>query len=142
MKTIPAKKEELNPKWYIVDAKDEILGRLASKIAMVIRGKHKANYTPHLPTGDCVIVLNSDKVRLTGNKEFQKHYERYSGYRGGLKILNYKQMMNRDPGFVIRHAVKGMLPKNRLGRVLNKRLHVYAGTDHPHQAQNPEPLDI
>lgn len=142
MKTIPAKKEELNPKWFVVDASGKVLGRLACEVAKVIRGKHKPNYTPHLATGDCVIVINSDKVKLTGNKETQKYYTRYSGYRGGLKVLSYQQMMKRDPGFIIKHAVKGMLPKNRLGRALNKRLFVYADGKHPHIAQNPEPLNI
>ncbi len=142
MKTIPARQHELNPKWYIVDAQDQVLGRLATKVASVIRGKHRPGYTPHLPAGDCVIVLNANKVKLTGKKAEEKIYDRYSGYIGGRTVISYRRMLAEKPEYIISHAVKGMLPKNRLGRKLNKRLFVYAGNEHPHMAQKPEPLEL
>jgi len=124
------------------DASDKVLGRIATEIARIIRGKHKPSYTPHLATGDCVIVINASKVRLTGNKADQKEYTRFTGYHSGLRTTAYRDAMEKNPEFVIEHAVKGMLPKNRLGRKLNKRLFVYAGDKHPHQAQKSKLLEL
>jgi large subunit ribosomal protein L13 len=142
LKTYSAKKEEVQRKWYIVDAEGKVLGRLASQIARILRGKHKPIYTPHVDTGDHVIVINAEKVRLTGRKWEQKVYYRHSGYPGGLKEIVAEKMRREHPERVIEHAVWGMLPKNRLGRKMMKKLRVYAGPDHPHQAQKPEPLEL
>ncbi|PID27923.1 MAG: 50S ribosomal protein L13 [Candidatus Cloacimonadota bacterium] len=141
MRTVVPKQDMIKQDWYIVDASDQVLGRLASKIAAVLRGKNKPYYTPHLDTGDFVVVINADKVRLTGNKELQKVYKRYSGYPGGQKEISYKRMMAAKPEQIIEHAVKGMLPKNTLGRKIFRKLKVYAGAEHPHQAQQPKPLN-
>lgn len=127
-------------KWYVVDAEGKPLGRLASQIASVLRGKNKPTFTPHLDTGDFVVVVNANKVLLTGRKEQQKEYRRHSGYLGGLKITPAWQMRQKFPERMIETAVKGMLPHNRLGRKLIRKLKVYAGPDHPHAAQQPEPL--
>ncbi len=127
--------------WYVVDAEGQVLGRLATKIATMLRGKHKPIFTPHLDTGDFVVVVNADKVRLTGRKLDQKKYYRHSGYMGGLKEATAKEMLERKPEEVIRLAVKRMLPKNRLGRKQLKKLKIYAGPDHPHTAQQPQPLN-
>lgn len=142
MKSYVAKPQELERKWYVVDAEGKTLGRLASQIATILRGKHKPIYTPHVDTGDFVIVLNADKVELTGKKIDQKMYRWHTGYPGGLKERTYREMLNNKPEKVIFHAVKGMLPKNRLGRKMIKKLRVYRGTEHNHQAQQPENLDI
>jgi large subunit ribosomal protein L13 len=142
MRTYTPKADEIHHAWWVVDATDKPLGRLASEVARVIRGKHKASYTPHLDTGDNVVVINAEKVRLTGNKADQKTYFRYSGYMGGERHIPYRRMLETHPDRVIELAVQGMLPKNALGRVLRKKLKVYAGTDHPHQGQQPQPLDI
>jgi large subunit ribosomal protein L13 len=139
-KTRSVKKEEVNRKWFVVDADGEVLGRLATRIASVLRGKHHPEYTPHVDTGDFVIVVNADKVRFTGNKENVKKYQNYSGYPGGLKELTVAQMRARRPERLIEIAVKGMLPKNKLGNAMYKKLHVYVGAEHPHAAQKPEPL--
>ncbi len=136
------KTEDADRRWYVVDAKDQILGRLAVKIAKVIRGKEKAIFTPNMDTGDFVIVLNADKIKMTGKRELQKTYFSHSMYPGGVKIRSFAEVMAKNPEFVIRNAVKGMLPKNRLGRQLIKKLKVYAGEEHPHNAQKPEPLSI
>ncbi|MGE5593493.1 MAG: 50S ribosomal protein L13 [Betaproteobacteria bacterium] len=128
--------------WYVVDAEGKTLGRLASQVASVIRGKHKPTYTPSLDTGDHVIVINAEKVRVTGNKAKQKLYYRHSGYPGGLRAVPYEVMMSKKPEAVIEHAVRGMLPHNRLGRSLWKKLKVYRGAEHPHAAQKPKPLEI
>ncbi len=141
-KTRSAKKEEVERKWYVIDAEGEVLGRMCSRIAQVLRGKHKASYTPHIDTGDYIIVINADKVRLTGNKLFQKEYITYSGYPGGQKRTNAKELLTKKPRSVIEIAVKGMLPKNRLGRAMIKKLFVYEGDVHPHQAQKPELLNL
>ncbi len=141
-KTYMAKKGEVERKWYLVDAKDKTLGRLASKIAVILMGKHKPQYTPHVDCGDFVVVINADKVRLTGAKWDKKVYYWHSGYLGGLKSRTARQMLERKPEFLIWHAVKGMLPKNNLARRMLKKLKVYAGETHPHQAQKPEPIDI
>ncbi len=142
MRTYTPKADEIHHAWWVVDATDKPLGRLASEVARVIRGKHKASYTPHLDTGDNVVIINAEKVRLTGTKADQKTYFRHSGYMGGERHIPYRRMLETHPERVIELAVKGMLPKNALGRVLRKKLKVYAGTDHPHQGQQPQPLDI
>ncbi|MCH8034732.1 MAG: 50S ribosomal protein L13 [Bacteroidetes bacterium] len=132
--------EDADRKWYLVDAKDLVLGRMATEVARIIRGKNKVIFTPNMDTGDFVVVINADKVRLTGKRETLKTYIRHSGYPGGQKITTFKEMMKKKPEFVIQTAVKGMLPKNRLGRKLIKKLKVYTGEDHPHKAQKPETL--
>jgi len=134
------KKENVKRTWYIIDANDQILGRMASQIAGILKGKHKPEYTPHVDLGDNVIIINADKVKVTGNKSSQMYYKKYSGYPGGLKKIAYNHMKQKKPEFIINHAVKGMLPKNVLGREMIKKLHVYAGPDHPHKAQKPETL--
>jgi large subunit ribosomal protein L13 len=136
------KTEDVDKKWYVVDAKDQVLGRLAAQVARVIRGKNKAIFTPNMDTGDFVIVLNADKIKMTGKRELQKTYFSHSGYPGGTKIRTFTEMIEKNPDFVIRHAVKGMLPKNRLGRKLIKKLKVYTGNEHPHSAQQPEELSF
>lgn len=134
-KPYETKSSDLNPKWRVVDAEGQTLGRLASQIAAILNGKHNPLYVPHLLTGDYVIVLNADKIRVTGNKMSQKMYYRHSGYHGGLTERAMEQVMDRHPDRVIRQAVKGMLPKNSLGRKMLKRLKIYTGTSHPHEAQ-------
>ena len=142
MKTYSAKEGTVERKWLVVDAEDQILGRLASKVAHILRGKHKPIFTPHVDTGDHVIVINADKIRVTGNKPTQKFYHRYSGYPGGLKSVRYDELLKKHPDRVITLAVKRMLPKNRLARRTLKKLKVYAGGEHPHEAQKPEALDL
>lgn len=134
--------EDADRKWYLVDAKDQILGRLASQVARIIRGKNKAIFTPNMDTGDFVVVVNADKVKVTGKRETLKQYIRHSGYPGGQKITNIQDMLVKKPEFVVENAVKGMLPKNRLGKKLIKKLKVYAGENHPHSAQKPEPISF
>ncbi|MBI9075629.1 MAG: 50S ribosomal protein L13 [Desulfatibacillum sp.] len=138
--TYAAKATDNKGNWYIVDAENQVLGRLASQIAARIRGKHNPMYTPHTDTGDCIVVVNADKIRLTGRKLAQKMYYRHSGYIGGLTTISAAKLLEKRPEDLIRFAVKGMLPKNKLGRQLNKKLRVYAGPEHPHEAQQPEPL--
>ena len=140
MSTSVAKKEEVQKDWYVVDLEDKVLGRAATEIARVLRGKHKAIYTPSVDTGDFVIVLNAEKVRLTGNKLNQKKYYRHSGYTGSLKAITADKLLEKAPEELIRRAVKGMLPKNKLGRQMYRKLKVYCGADHPHQAQQPKEL--
>ncbi len=142
MRTYTPKAEDIHHHWWLVDAENKPLGRLATEIARVLRGKHKAIFTPHLDTGDNVVVVNADKVRLTGRKAEQKTYFRHSGYMGNEKHVPFRWMIERHPERVIELAVRGMLPKNALGRSLRKKLKVYAGAEHPHQGQRPEPLDI
>ena len=142
MKTYMATPSTIERKWYVVDAEGQTLGRLASEVATVLRGKHKPTYTPHLDTGDFVIVINAEKVKLTGRKESQKMYYRFTGYVGNLKKITYKTMMEKHPDRIIQLAVKGMIPHNVLGRQVMDKLHVYAGSEHPHQAQKPEVLEI
>ena len=139
-KTRSVKKEDLNRQWYVVDAYGEVLGRLCTRIATVLRGKHHPEYTPHVDTGDYVIVVNAGKVRFTGNKENVKIYQNYSGYPGGLKELTASEIRARKPERLIEIAVKGMLPKNKLGNAMIKKLFVYAGPEHLHTAQQPKPL--
>ena len=141
-KTIHANKETVERKWYIIDAEGEVVGRLCSRIATVLRGKHKPSFTPHFDAGDYVIVINADKVRFTGQKLFQKEYQTYSGYTGGQKRTLAKDMLSNKPIVVMERGVKGMLPKNRLGRAMYKKLFVYAGPEHPHEAQKPEPFNF
>ncbi len=142
MRTFTAKKEEIERDWYVVDAEGETLGRLASRIAPILKGKHKPIYTPHLDCGDFVVVINAEKVRVTGRKLDQKFYHRYSGYPGGLSSISLRDQLTKYPERVLEAAVRGMLPKNRLGRRMIKKLKVYAGDAHPHQAQQPKPLDL
>lgn len=142
MKTFMAKAEEVQRKWYVVDADGKPLGRLASEVASVLRGKNKPTYTPHVDTGDFIIIINSEKVVLTGNKLETKMYRHHSGWPGGMKEMNYKTLMARSPEKVIELAVKGMLPHNSLGRAMFRKLKVYKGTEHEHQAQKPEILEI
>ncbi|PMP62455.1 MAG: 50S ribosomal protein L13 [Caldimicrobium thiodismutans] len=136
------KKEEVERKWYLIDAKNQILGRLASKIAYLLQGKHRPDYTPHVDQADFLVIINADKIRLTGKKLDQKLYWRHSGYMGGLKQETARQLLERNPEMLIYLAVKRMLPRNRLRNKLLKKLKIYAGPEHPHQAQNPQPLEI
>lgn len=136
-RTVSANKNTVNKQWVVVDAEAEILGRLSSKIAMLIRGKHKPEYTPHVDCGDNVIVINADKVRLTGRKMTEKQYVRHTGYPGGQRFITSKELLAKYPTRVIEKAVRGMLPKTKLGNALIRNLHVYAGPEHPHEAQNP-----
>jgi large subunit ribosomal protein L13 len=136
------KPEDANQKWYIVDAKDQVLGRLAAKVARVIRGKHKPIFTPNMDTGDFVVVINAEKIRMTGKRETQKTYFSHSLYPGGGRFRSYSEIMEKKPEFAFETAVKGMLPKNRLGKKLIKKLKVYAGEAHPHSAQKPEVLSF
>jgi len=142
MKTPVAKPAEISRRWYLVDADGAVLGRLAVQVAKVLRGKHKPIFTPHVDCGDAVIVVNAERVRLTGKKADQKMYFRHTGYMGGAKLIPFKRMLERRPEFVIRRAVQGMLPKTTLGRQMLKKLRVYAGPDHPHKGLATEPLDI
>lgn len=139
-KTQSANEKIVKREWFVVDATNQTLGRMASKIATMLRGKHKAYYTPHFDTGDYVIVINSAKVVLTGNKMEDKEYQTFSGYPGGQKAESAKNLLGRRPNVVIERAVKGMLPKNRLGRAMVKKLFVYEGAEHPHKAQQPKEL--
>ncbi len=142
MDTFFPKEEDLKKKWYLVDADSLVLGRLSAKVAAILRGKHKAIYTPHTDTGDFVVVINAEKVKLTGNKLEKKTYERYSGYPGGLRVVNARTLLWSKPEEVIKLSVKGMLPKNALGRRMLKKLKVYKGSEHPHKAQMPENLEL
>ncbi len=143
MKTFSPKRKDLEHRWFVVDADGQVLGRLASKVAQVIRGKHKPTFSPHADGGDVVVVVNAEKIRLTGNKMSQKRYFRYTGYIGNEKFTPVAKMLETHPERVIQHAVFGMLPKNTLGRqVLRKKLKVYAGAKHPHEAQKPTPLAL
>lgn len=142
MKTYIAKEKDIQKSWYIVDAKDKILGRLSAKVASILRGKDKVIFSPHQDTGDEVIVINARLVKTTGKKLTEKVYKSYSAYPGGLNLTTLEAMLKKRPEHVIRHAVKGMLPKNKLGEKLIKKLRVYAGTEHPHTAQNPKVLKI
>lgn len=138
MKTYMAKPADIDRKWYIIDASGQVLGRLASEVALMLRGKHKPTYTPHMDTGDYIIVINADKIQLTGAKLQQKKYHYHTGYPGGIKEVDYQTMLQKKPEKAIEIAVKGMLPHNRLGRKMYKKLKVYRGDQHPHQAQKPE----
>lgn len=137
-KSFMAKANEIERKWYVIDATDKVLGRLATEVATILRGKHKPTYTPHVDTGDFVIIINAEKVRLTGDKWDKKLHVYHTGYPGGRKEVVYKELRNKHPERIIELAVKGMLPKNRLGRSMHRKLKVYAGENHPHEAQKPE----
>jgi large subunit ribosomal protein L13 len=141
-KTVSANKQTADKKWLLVDAEGQTVGRLASKDSKLVRGKHKPNFTPHADCGDNVIVINADKVKLTGNKFSEKQYVSYTGYPGGQRFISPKELMVKHPERVVEKAVRGMLPKNRLGRAIYKNLYVYAGTDHPHAAQNPTTIKL
>jgi large subunit ribosomal protein L13 len=142
MKTISAKPETVKRSWYIVDAKGKTLGRLASRVAMLLRGKHKPEFTPHVDTGDYVIIVNADLVKVTGRKADNKVYYSHSGYPGGIKDMNFKELMIKDPTRPVSYAIKGMLPKGSLGRTMFSKLKVYAGLEHPHTAQQPQALEV
>ncbi|MEM8562282.1 MAG: 50S ribosomal protein L13 [Pseudomonadota bacterium] len=142
MKTFSAKADEINRDWFVVDAADKTLGRLASEVAHRLRGKHKPEYTPHVDTGDYIVVINADKVRVTGNKKTDKIYHSHTGYPGGIKSLSFEKLIEKAPERVIQGAVKGMLPRNPLGRAMFKKLKVYAGAEHPHTAQQPQVLNV
>jgi large subunit ribosomal protein L13 len=142
MKTYTPKPGEITRRWWIVDAENQTLGRLATRIARVLRGKHKPQFTPHLDTGDYVVVVNAEKIRLTGRKATDKTYFRHSGYMGGERLVPITEVMAKRPERVIELAVKGMLPKNNLGRLMRRKLKIYAGPEHPHVAQQPEVLEI
>jgi large subunit ribosomal protein L13 len=142
MKTFVAKEQDVNKKWYVVDAENKVLGRLATQIAVRLRGKHKPIYTPHADTGDFIVVVNAKKVAMTGSKLDRKMYYRHSGYVGGLKQISARRLLEKKPEEIIRYAVRRMLPKNSLGRRQLKKLKIYAGPEHPHQAQQPEKLEI
>lgn len=141
-KTVMANKATVTKEWVVIDANDQVLGRLSSQVAKILRGKHKPNYTPHVDCGDNVIIINAEKVRLTGRKLTDKQYVRHTGFPGGQRFATPKDMLSRKPIWVIEHAVKGMLPKNRLANALFRNLYVYAGTEHPHEAQKPKQMDL
>lgn len=142
MNTYMAKTGAVERKWLVIDAEDMVLGRLASQVASILRGKHKPIFTPHVDTGDYVIIINADKVRLTGKKLDQKLYRHHTGYPGGLKEITYRKLMDKKPEFVFKEAVRGMLPKGPLGYAMLKKLHVYRGPEHEHQAQKPEVYEV
>jgi large subunit ribosomal protein L13 len=142
MKTFSAKAQDVERDWCVVDATDKTLGRLATEVASRLRGKHKPEFTPHVDTGDHIIVINAELIKVTGNKLTQKFYHRHTGYIGNLKSISLGEQLEKHPERVIQSAVKGMLPKNPLGRAMFKKLHVYAGPEHPHQAQQPQQLEL
>lgn len=143
MKTYMAKKGEIAPKWYLVDVNEKVLGRAATRIATILMGKHRPEYTPHVDTGDCVVVLNAAKIKITGkSKPTQRIYDRYSGYPGGRKVVTLEELLASDPAKVVSEAVRRMLPKSKLGGGMLKKLKVYPGDEHPHQAQKPETLEL
>ena len=142
MKTFSAKAEEINREWFLIDAEGKTLGRMASEIALRLRGKHKPEFTPHVDTGDYIVVVNAEKVAVTGNKMNDKMYHHHTGYVGNLKSINLKDLLQKHPERVIEKAVKGMLPKNSLGRQMYRKLKVYAGPEHPHAAQEPKDLEL
>lgn len=142
MKTFSAKPDDIRRQWWLVDASGKVLGRLATEVARRLRGKHKPSYTPHVDTGDYVVVVNAKKVQVTGRKADAKTYYRYSGYQSGLKSVNFRTLREKRPERIIQHAVRGMLPKNSLGRAMLRKLKVYAGPEHRHGAQNPKSLDV
>ncbi len=142
MKTFSARKEIVERKWFVIDAEDKVLGRLASRVATVLRGKHKTIFTPHVDTGDHVVIINAERIRLTGRKWSQKKYIHHTQYPGGLKEIVAAKLLKQKPTEIIRYAVWGMIPHNRLGRQMMKKLRIYVGSEHPHQAQKPEVMEI
>jgi large subunit ribosomal protein L13 len=141
-KTVSANNETRTKEWVIVDAEGQVLGRLAARVAMIIRGKHRANFTPHIDGGDNVIIINAEKIVLTGNKTAEKVYVRHTGYPGGQRFTTPLELLKKDPTEIFRKAVKGMLPKGRLGRAINKNVFIYAGPNHPHEAQQPKTVNL
>jgi large subunit ribosomal protein L13 len=141
-KTVSANKATVNKEWLLIDAENEVLGRLATKVAKLVRGKYKTNFTPHVDCGDNIVIINAEKVVLTGSKVDAKVYTRHTGYPGGQRFTSPKELLNKHPERIIKMAVKGMLPKNKLGRAINGNLFVYAGTQHPHEAQQPKKINI
>lgn len=141
-KTVSANAATVKKEWVLIDATDQVVGRLASRVALILRGKHKPYYTPHVDCGDNVIIINAEKIRFTGRKLSDKLYYRYTGFPGGKRTSTPKELLQRKPTAVLEHAIRGMLPKNRLGDAIYRNLHVYAGPEHPHQAQQPKPLDL
>ncbi|MEM1054778.1 MAG: 50S ribosomal protein L13 [Bacteroidota bacterium] len=141
-KTFSARPADVQHAWHLVDADNQVAGRLATQVATLLRGKHKPEYTPHVDTGDFVVIVNADKVRFTGNKETEKTYFRHSGYPGGVTTQTVREVREKYPERILERAIQGMLPKNRLGRAMAKKLKVYAGPEHPHDAQNPQPFDL
>ncbi|NLJ82615.1 MAG: 50S ribosomal protein L13 [Bacteroidales bacterium] len=141
-KTISAKSTTVNKEWLLIDAENEIVGRLASTVAKLLRGKHKANFTPHVDCGDNVVIINADKVRFTGNKMLDKEYVRYTGYPGGKRVRTPQEVLQKKPIYIVEHAIKGMLPKNRLGNKLFRNLYVYEGSEHKQEAQKPKLINI
>ncbi len=142
VKTYHAKPGEVDREWVVIDAADQVLGRVATKAAHILRGKHKPQYTPHVDTGDFVIIVNADKIRVTGTKASSKTYKRFSGYPGGLRSETLEEAMAKHPEHVVEHAVQGMLPKNSLGRKMARKLKVHAGSEHPHEAQKPRKIEM
>lgn len=142
MRTVSVRKEDVHPTWYVVDAENQVLGRLASEVAKILRGKHKPTFTPHVDTGDYVIIINAHKVVLTGNKWDQKVYRWHTGYPGGFREIGVRKLHQRHPERVVEYAIRGMLPKNKLGRAMFRKLKVYAASTHPHAAQQPEALAL
>ena len=142
MKTISAKKESVTRDWYVVDATEKTLGRLSTEIANRLRGKHKPEFTPHVDTGDYIVVVNAEKVKVTGNKSTDKLYHDHTGYPGGIKSITFDKLIDKAPERIIEKAVKGMMPKNKLSKAMMGKLKIYAGSEHPHAAQQPTPLDI
>ena len=142
MKTVSAKKESVTREWYVVDATGKTLGRLSTEIANRLRGKHKPEFTPHVDTGDYIVVVNAEKVKVTGNKTTDKVYHHHTGYPGGIKSITFDQLIDKAPERIIEKAVKGMMPKNKLSRSMMTKLKIYAGSEHPHSAQQPTPLEI
>jgi len=142
VKTYVVNQEDITRKWFVVDADGKTLGRLASAIAQILRGKHKPTYSPHLDVGDYVVVVNAERIAVTGRKMDQKMYYRHTGYPGGIRESNLRDLLARHPTYAVKYAVRGMLPKNRLGRKMIKKLKIYAGPEHPHQAQQPEVLEL
>lgn len=142
MKTFSPKQSDIKRKWYLVDANNQVLGRLASQVAHILRGKHKTIFAPHVDAGDHVVIINADKIRVTGKKASQKRYTHYTGYPGGLRETSFESLLARHPERILEHAIRGMLPHNRLGRQMIKKLKVYRGEAHPHTSQNPEELNF
>ena len=142
MKTYSPKQSDIKRKWYLVDANNQVLGRLASQVAHILRGKHKTIFAPHVDAGDHVVIINADKIRVTGKKASQKRYTHYTGYPGGLRETSFESLLARHPERILEHAIRGMLPHNRLGRQMIKKLKVYRGEAHPHTSQNPEELNF
>jgi large subunit ribosomal protein L13 len=142
MKTFSAKPQEVKREWFVIDATDKVLGRVATEVALRLRGKHKPEYTPHVDTGDHIVIINAEKIAVTGNKEEDKVYYRHTGFPGGIKDVNVRELREKAPTRILENAVRGMMPKNALGRAMLKKLHIYAGSEHKHTAQQPQVLEL